>query len=101
LYTALPRNAVALTLGKQVLRSGTSVGAHYREACRSRSDAEFLSIIEGGLKELEETSYWFELLSEAGIVPEKRLGNLMQEAIELNAIFTASAKTVKARLGRP
>jgi four helix bundle protein len=53
LFAALPGGVAAQTLGKQVLRSGTSVGAHYREACRARSDAEFVSKIEGGLQELE------------------------------------------------
>ena len=80
--------------------SGTSVGAHYREACRSRSAAEFLSTIEGGLRELEETSYWLELISESEVFPAHRLADLVHEAGELNAILTASAKTVRARLGR-
>jgi four helix bundle protein len=58
LYASLPRSVIAQTLGKQALRSGTSVGAHYREAIRSRSDAEYASKIEGALQELEETGYW-------------------------------------------
>ena len=58
LYSAMPKSAVAQVLGKQMLRSATSVGAHYREATRSRSNAEFISKIQGGLQELEETSYW-------------------------------------------
>ena len=57
LFAALPNGIAAQTLGKQVLKSGTSVGAHYREACRARSDAEFISKIEGGLQELDETAY--------------------------------------------
>ena len=57
-YSALPTTAVAQVIGKQILRSGTSVGAHYREAFRSRSDAEFISKLEGGLQELDETEYW-------------------------------------------
>jgi len=67
----LPNNTIAQVIGKQVLRSGTSVGAHYREAYRSRSNAEFISKIEGGLQELEETCYWIELLIEANIFPEE------------------------------
>ena len=63
LYVSLPRVAVAQTLGKQLLRSGTSVGANYREACRARSNAEFVSKLGESLKELEETSYWLELLA--------------------------------------
>ncbi len=57
LFSALPTTTVAQVIGKQLLRSGTSVGAHYREAYRSRSDAEFISKLEGGLQELEETDH--------------------------------------------
>ncbi len=57
LYTSLPKTAEAQVIGKQVLRSGTSVGAHYREACRAKSNADFISKVEGGLQELEETLY--------------------------------------------
>ena len=65
LYTALPKTTEAQILGKQILRSGTSVGAHYREACRAKSNADFISKIEGGLQELDETLYWLELLARA------------------------------------
>ena len=71
LYVALPKSAEAQVLGKQVLRSGTSVGAHYHEACRAKSDADLISKVEGGLQELEETIYWLELLSEAIFLPGK------------------------------
>ncbi len=99
LYSSLPSSStVAQVIGKQVLRSGTSVGAHYREAFRSRSDAEFISKIQGGLQELEETVYWFELLIESDLVPEAKLKNLLQEASELTAIFITSVKTVKKRI---
>ena len=84
-------------MGKQVLRSGTSVGAHYRESLRARSNAEVISKIEGGLQELEETQYWLELLSESGTVPEDRLSSLLQEADELTAILVTCVKKVKAR----
>ena len=63
LYAALPKETVAQVLGKQVLRSGTSVGANYREASRGRSKAEFISKIGDCLKEIEETEYWLELLA--------------------------------------
>ena len=66
LYSTLPRTAEAQVIGKQALRSGTSVGAHYREATRARSNAEFVSKIECGLQELEETRYWLELMVESG-----------------------------------
>ena len=95
MYTALPRTAEAQVMGRQVLRSGTSPGAHYREACRSRSPAEFISKMEGGLQELEETAYWLELLVDSGIAPEKRMADLLKEAEELTAIFASSAITAK------
>ena len=96
-YVALPKSAEAQVLGKQVLRSGTSVGAHYRESLRARSDAEVISKIEGGLQELEETQYWLELLAESEIVPEDRLSSLLQEADELTAILVTCVKKVKER----
>ena len=98
LYSSLPRTTQAQVLGKQLLRSGTSVGAHYREAKRARSSAEFISKIEGGLQELEETSYWLELLADARIVDSSRLKDLMRETEELISIFVKSVKTVKKRL---
>lgn len=98
LFSSLPKTTEAQVMGKQVLRSGTSVGAHYREACRARSTAEFISKIEGGLQELEETVYWLELLTESGIVKGELLLPLIQEAEELIAILVASVKKAKARL---
>ncbi|MGH9941568.1 MAG: four helix bundle protein [Pyrinomonadaceae bacterium] len=97
LYGSLPKTTEAQVIGKQVLRSGTSVGAHYREAMRARSVAEFVSKIEGGLQELEETSYWLELLTESGIVTVARLTSLLQEANELTAMLVASARTAKGK----
>ena len=96
-FTSLPRTAEAQALGKQVLRSGTSVGAHYREACRARSVAEFLSKMEVGLQELDETCYWLELLVESEIVPGPKLAELQKEADELIRIFVASINTAKER----
>ena len=86
LYTSLPKAAEAQVLGKQLLRSGTSVGAHYHEATRSRSNAEFISKIESGLQELEESIYWINLLIDCGIVKKEKLSGLCQEANELAAI---------------
>ena len=97
LYAALPRKTEALVIGRQFLKSGTSVGAHYREARRARSTAEFVSKFEGGMQELEETLYWLELLEESGIVPGVEVGALRREADELMAIMVASVKTAKAR----
>src|SRR3954470_23769854 len=87
LYTALPTSSVGQVIGKQLLRSGTSVGAHYREGCRARSTAELVSKLEGGLQELEESSYWLEFLIEAEIMPAHRLHDLHSEADELAAIL--------------
>lgn len=95
LYSALPKSTEAPVLGKQLLRSGTSVGAHYREAVRSRSNAEFISKLEGGMQELEESSYWIELLVEAGIFPPEKLNPLMAEANELMAILVTCVRKVK------
>ena len=97
LYSSLPKMTEAQVLGKQLPRSGTSVGAQYREATRARSTAEFVSKIESGLQELEETTYWLELLTESGIVPESQLKDLRGEADELTAILVSSVKTAKSR----
>ena len=97
LYGALPKSTEAQVLGKQVLRCGTSVGAHYREACRARSNAEFISKIEGGLAELEETAYWLELIAQSSIIAESRLKEIVGEVNELTAIFVACAKNAKNR----
>jgi len=95
LVNSLPTTLAAQTIGKQVLRSGTSVGAHYREAERARSIAEFVSKMEGGLQELEETGYWFELLIESQIVPATTLSLLCSESEELTRMFVASINTAK------
>lgn len=97
LYVSLPKATEAQVLGKQVLRSGASVGAHYREAQRAKSNADFISKIEGGLQELDETAYWLELLVEAKIVPENKLAALMKEADELIAIFVAMVNKMKRK----
>ena len=97
LYSSLPKTTLAQVIGKQVLRSGTSVGAHYREANQARSTAEFISKIEGGLQELEETDYWLELLVDSKIVPEAQLADLRRELGELMAILVSSAKNAKRK----
>ncbi|MDT5122960.1 MAG: hypothetical protein QOC96_2442 [Acidobacteriota bacterium] len=100
LYTVLPKSSEAQVIGKQLLRSGTSVGAHYHEACRAKSDADFISKIEGALQELEETIYWVDLISEAQIFKAERLKPLRDEAEELIAMFVSMAKNVKERRDR-
>ena len=96
LFTSLPRTAEAQVIGKQVLRGGTSVGAQYREACRSRSTAEFISKMQSSLQELDETAYWLELLVEGEIVRADKLDDLQKETEELISIFASSVRTAKA-----
>jgi four helix bundle protein len=95
LFAALPKTTEAQVIGRQALRSGTSVGANYREAYRARSKAEFRAKCGDSLKELEETAYWFELLADGGIVPEDKLVGLRQECNELTAIFVTILKNTK------
>lgn len=97
MYSALPKSDIARVLGHQVLRSGTSVGAQYREGCRARSTGEFVSKMESALQELDETKYWFELIVGSHLLKESRLTALQAEANELIAILTASVKTAKRR----
>ena len=94
-YGNLPKDVVTQTIGKQFLRSGTSLGAHHREASRARSKSEFTSKINLGLQELEETRYWLELLLMAKIVTEKQLQPILQESTELVAILAAISKKLK------
>jgi four helix bundle protein len=96
LFSALPKNTLSQTLGKQVLRSGTSVGANYREAKRSRSRNEFIAKIGDCLKELDETAYWLELLTDSEILPVSKTGALIAECDELIAILTTISKKTKA-----
>ena len=70
LYSQLPKRREGQVIGDQLLRSGTSVGAHFREARRAKSNADFISKIDGGMQELEETAYWLELLKEQDFANE-------------------------------
>ncbi len=97
MFVALPKSEEALVMGKQVLRSGTSVGANFREAHRARSKAEFIAKIGDCLKELDETSYWLELLTRSGIVPAPKLESLHDETQQLLAILTTISKNAKNR----
>ena len=96
-YSKLLKNdAVAQVLGRQVLRSGSSVGANYREASRARSKAEFISKIGDCLKEIDETEYWLELIVDSGCIPAVRMADLLDETRQLIAIFTTIDKKAKA-----
>jgi four helix bundle protein len=95
MFSRLPKTTEAQVLGKQVLRSGTSVGANYREAYRARSRAEFIAKCGDSLRELEETAYWLELLVDANCVTSERLSLLRRECDELIAIFVTILKSSK------
>jgi four helix bundle protein len=95
MVVALPKTEEAMVMGKQALRSGTSVGANFREAHRSRSKAEFIAKVGDCLKELDETSYWLELLTRSGIVPAPKLESLQDETNQLLAILTTISKNAK------
>lgn len=98
LFRALPpRDAVADVLGKQLLRSATSVAAHYREACRAKSDLDFISKLEGAQQELDESDLWLELLADSGVIKSTLIQPLRRETDELIAIFVTMTKNVKTR----
>ena len=99
MYSKLPKSdTVAQVLGKQVLRSGTSVGANYREASRVRSKPEFISKVGDWLKEIEESEYWLEPLVDSGCVRAKKMTDLLDETRQLIAIFTTIDKRSKGNL---
>jgi|SRR5579859_5987840 len=97
LFRSLPHNEEARIIGRQLLRSGTSVGANYRATCRSRSDAEFVARIAVVIEEADESAYWLELLTDAAIVPAARIADLHKEADALSAIFNAAREKTKSR----
>jgi len=97
LVESLPNNHTAQIIGKQLLRSATSVGANYRVACRGKSSADILhklAIVEG---EADESLYWLELLIESEIVPEKKLSVLMSDIDEVVAMTVSSIKTLRSK----
>ncbi|MBA3353410.1 MAG: four helix bundle protein [Blastocatellia bacterium] len=97
LYDSLPRHGSGQIIGRQLARSGTSPGAQYREACRAKSDADFISKIEGALQELDETDYWLGLLVNGGYVVSGRLDSLRTETNELIAILVTTVRKVKSK----
>ncbi len=94
---SLPRSEDARVIGRQVLRSGTSVAANYRAVCRARSRADFVSKLAVVTEEADETVFWLELMADTGILPKARLENLLTEANELTRIFGSSLHTVRSR----
>ncbi len=95
MFVALPKRTEAQVLGKQKLRSGTSIGVNYREAHRARSKNEFIAKCGDSLREAEETAYWLELIVASNIVKPDRLESLRQETEELIAIFVTIVKRSK------
>ncbi len=93
LVDTLPKTSAAFVLGKQLVRSATSVGANYRSACRGRSKAEFISKLGIVVEEADETCFWLELIIESRLLPQDKAHPLLLEASELTAIFVASIKT--------
>lgn len=100
LVRSLPKDEAAKIIGRQVLRSGTSIGANYREAARSRSRPEFIAKIGDCLKEAEETVYWLNLLVRSETVTADKLAGLRSECTQLVAILTASINTAKKTEGQ-
>jgi four helix bundle protein len=99
LFVKLPKNREeARVLGKQLLRSGTSIAAHIREASRARSDEEFVSKLGGALQEADESQLWLELLREECGVPPSDTLPMEREANELMAIMTTMVKRTEARI---
>lgn len=97
LVDALPKTTSGRAIGAQLIRSGTSVGANYRSACRGRSDAEFAAKLGVVVEEADESGYWMELSIEGGLLPATQVPPLLKEAEELVALFTAAIRTTRQR----
>lgn len=97
LVDALPRRMSADVIGRQLLRSATSVGANYRSACRGRSEAEFAAKLGIVIEEADESAYWLELVVASGFMQPARVEDLCIEAGELTAIFTAAVQTTRRK----
>ena len=95
LYRSLPHTADSQVVGKQLLRCGTAVAANYRAACRGRSRAEWIAKIGLVVEEADETAFWLEMLSDCDMVNGERCKDILKEACELSAIFTASRHTAR------
>ena len=98
LVGALPENSVGRPIGNQLIRSGTSIGANYRAACRGRSKAEFVAKLGIVVEEADESGYWLELIVDGELLARKLVEPLLQEAGELTAIMTAAHKTAQSSI---
>ena len=94
---SLPKGKTAEIIGRQLLRSGTSVGANYRAACRARSAADFIAKMGIVEEEADESIYWMELLCDAGTLPHNKINPLKDEAGELLAITVSSIRTARGK----
>lgn len=101
LYQWLPRTGEAEVLGKQLLRSATSVAANYRASCRARSGAEYYAKLCVCVEEADETQFWLDLIGQAGILPEARLAELKQEYGAITAILTTARQLAKSSRDNP
>ncbi len=99
LVDALPSSAAGRAIGNQIIRSGTSVGANYRAACRGRSKAEFIAKLGIVVEEADECCFWLELIMDGKLLPKEKIEPLLVEANELTAIFVSSIKTTKSNRG--
>jgi len=100
LVESLPQGKISDVIGRQLLRSGTSVGANYRSACRAKSTADFISKMGTVEEEADESIYWMELLVESGPISKDEVDELLDEADQLVAIIVSSIKTARARKKR-
>ena len=96
LVDALPQSSTGRAIGNQLVRSGTSVGANYRAACRGRSKAEFIAKLGIVVEEADECGYWLELIMKGELLPAEKVQPLYQEAEELTAIFVSSVRSAQA-----
>jgi four helix bundle protein len=97
LVDALPKTATGRTIGNQIVRSGTSVGANYRATCRARSKAEFAAKPGTVAEEADETCFWLELIMEGNLLPLAQVEAIYGEADDLTAIFTAGVRSAQQR----
>jgi four helix bundle protein len=98
LVDALPQTSAGRAIGNQLIRSGTSVGANYRAACRGRSKAEFIAKLGIVVEEADECGYWLELIMKGDLLPVEKVQPLYQEAEELTAIFVASVRSAQSKI---
>ena len=97
LSESMPKSQAGYVIARQVLRSGTSVAANYRAACRARSRADFIAKLGIVVEEIDETLFWLELIVDAKLIPFHRMEAIIDEANQLTSIFVAARKTTRSR----